>query len=172
MAQCKNCGSVLPDGAAFCSSCGASQAPAGKRCPICGAEALPEAFFCGRCGNSLNAPPVVQPVPAAPYPPQPPRMQTVQPPAPPQTPFPPPQPLYPRTVGASTGGLTVYAIICLLFLCTPAGIVALVYVSKANSAATPQEAQAMVKRGFLACNIGLIVMVVLVAVFIAAAFLA
>jgi ribosomal protein L40E len=61
---CPNCGSKLPDGAAFCSACGAkTQAGVPGVCTACGAE-LPEgAEFCIGCGNAVNpaAPEAVQP---------------------------------------------------------------------------------------------------------------
>ena len=52
---CPNCGSKLPDGAAFCSACGAkTQAGVPGVCTACGAE-LPEgAEFCIGCGNAVN----------------------------------------------------------------------------------------------------------------------
>lgn len=171
MVQCKNCGTQLPDNAAFCSRCGAPQAPAKKVCPACGTEASAEQFFCEKCGTRLPAPaprpaPMPQPVPPAPQPVQ------VRPPVQPYAPAPAPvrqqppylapgQPVRPQTVGVSTGGLMAYAVICLLLLCMPAGIVALVYATRANNAATTQEAQALVKKGYVACNVGLVVGIVL-----------
>jgi ribosomal protein L40E len=52
---CPNCGSKLPDGAAFCSGCGAkTQASAPDVCKACGAE-LPEgAEFCIGCGAAVS----------------------------------------------------------------------------------------------------------------------
>ena len=69
---CPNCGSKLPDGAAFCSACGAkTQASVPSVCTACGAE-LPEgAEFCIGCGNAVNpaAPETVQPSRTAASPP-------------------------------------------------------------------------------------------------------
>lgn len=69
---CPNCGSKLPDGAAFCSACGAkTQVSVPGVCTACGAE-LPEgAEFCIGCGNAVNpaAPETVQPSRTAASPP-------------------------------------------------------------------------------------------------------
>ncbi len=48
---CPNCGSKLPEGAAFCMSCGAKLVPpAPNICASCGAEMPSDADFCISCG--------------------------------------------------------------------------------------------------------------------------
>ena len=68
--NCKNCGNIIPDGAAFCTVCGtpvehAEQAgqntagqAAGATCAVCGAVVPPGASVCPNCGTVLQGAPI------------------------------------------------------------------------------------------------------------------
>lgn len=49
MANCKKCGAVLEEGAAFCGECGA-RVPVEAICPLCGAKIDQSFTFCTQCG--------------------------------------------------------------------------------------------------------------------------
>lgn len=53
---CQNCGSKLPEDAAFCSNCGTkTQQDNEKTCAVCGTAIPHDAGFCINCGTAVNS---------------------------------------------------------------------------------------------------------------------